>query len=131
MRYGVIATIAATVAVWGIFLTAPVSRSPAAETLVEAFDARQLEAQRTRGAYLAQAGNCMGCHTAQAGQPLAGGHILETSIGTFVTPNITPDEETGIGLWNEEEFWRALHEGKRRDGSLLYPAFPYTEYTKV
>ena len=48
-------------------------------------------AQQARGAYLAQAGNCMGCHTAQGGQPYAGGHVLATSIGTFITPNITPD----------------------------------------
>jgi mono/diheme cytochrome c family protein len=94
-------------------------------------DIGKLQAQRARGAYLAQAGNCMGCHTAQGGRPYAGGHILATSIGTFVTPNITPDEETGIGLWNEEDFWRALHQGKARDGTPLYPAFPYTEYTKV
>ena len=73
----------------------------------------------------------MGCHTAQGGRPYAGGHRLATSIGTFITPNITPDQETGIGLWNEEDFWRALHEGKARNGSPLYPAFPYTEYTKV
>ncbi len=92
---------------------------------------RKLQAQQARGAYLAQAGNCMGCHTAQGGRPYAGGHILATSIGTFITPNITPDPETGIGLWNEEDFWRALHQGKARDGSPLYPAFPYTEYTKV
>lgn len=87
--------------------------------------------QQARGAYLAQAGNCMGCHTAQGGRPYAGGHVLDTSIGTFITPNITPDPETGIGLWNEENFWRALHDGKARDGSPLYPAFPYTEYTKI
>ena len=73
----------------------------------------------------------MGCHTAQGGRPYAGGHVLDTSIGTFITPNITPDPETGIGLWNEENFWRALHDGKARDGSPLYPAFPYTEYTKI
>lgn len=89
------------------------------------------QAQATRGAYLAQAGNCMGCHTAQGGEPYAGGHILPTSIGTFITPNITPDPETGIGRWSEQDFWRALHDGKGRDGSPLYPAFPYTDYTKV
>ena len=89
---------------------------------------RQLQA---RGAYLAQAGNCMGCHTAKGGLPYSGGHRLVTSIGTFVTPNITPDSHTGIGHWNENDFWRALHDGKGRNGAPLYPAFPYTEYTKV
>lgn len=93
--------------------------------------------QVSRGAYLARAGNCMGCHTARSGdgvpdgRPYAGGHILSTSIGTFVTPNITPDPETGIGYWSEEDFWQALNAGKSRDGAPLYPAFPYTDYTKV
>ena len=89
------------------------------------------QSQQARGAYLAQVGNCMGCHTAQGGSPYAGGYILATPIGTFVTPNITPDRETGIGRWSEQDFWRALHDGKARDGSPLYPAFPYTDYTKV
>lgn len=87
--------------------------------------------RQARGAYLAQAGNCMGCHTAQGGQPYAGGRNLSTPFGTFVTPNITPDRTTGIGQWSEQDFWRALHEGKSRDGRPLYPAFPYTEYTKI
>ncbi len=87
--------------------------------------------QVEHGAYLAHVGNCMGCHTTKSGQPFAGGRRLSTSFGIFVTPNITPDKETGIGLWSEEDFWQALHQGKSRDGRLLYPAFPYTEYTKV
>ncbi|GJL76766.1 cytochrome c [Nitrosomonas sp.] len=87
--------------------------------------------QQKLGAYLTRAGNCQGCHTAPGGQPLAGGRRLSTSFGIFVTPNITSDSETGIGDWSEEDFWQALHQGKSRDGRLLYPAFPYTEYTKV
>ncbi|MER2512958.1 MAG: cytochrome c [Nitrosomonas ureae] len=83
------------------------------------------------GAYLARVGNCMGCHTTKGGQPFAGGRRLSTSFGVFITPNITPDKETGIGLWSQQDFWQALHQGKSRDGRLLYPAFPYTEYTKV
>jgi mono/diheme cytochrome c family protein len=47
------------------------------------------------------------------------------------TPNITPDRETGIGTWTAEDFYRAMHEGKSKDGTLLYPAFPYPSYTKV
>jgi mono/diheme cytochrome c family protein len=95
------------------------------------YDARVRQVLQARGAYLAQAGNCMGCHTAKGGRPYSGGHRLVTSIGTFVTPNITPDSDTGIGHWNENDFWRALHDGKGRNGTPLYPAFPYTEYTKV
>ena len=87
--------------------------------------------RQIRGAYLTRAGNCMGCHTAKSGPPYAGGHILATAIGSFITPNITPDEETGIGHWTEQDFWLALHDGMARDGRPLYPAFPYTDYTKI
>ena len=89
------------------------------------------EQRRIRGAYLARAANCTGCHTARGGRPYAGGRSLSTPFGTFITTNITPDKATGIGRWNEEDFWKAMHEGKSRDGRPLYPAFPYTEYTKI
>ena len=84
-----------------------------------------------RGAYLARAGDCMACHTARGGAPYAGGRALETPFGTLYAPNITPDRATGIGAWSADDFWRALHNGKSKDGRLLYPAFPYTNYTKV
>jgi mono/diheme cytochrome c family protein len=84
-----------------------------------------------RGRYLATAGNCLSCHTARGGKPYAGGRAVLTPFGTLYSPNITPDPETGIGEWSPEDFRRALHEGKSKDGSLLYPAFPYTNYTKV
>jgi mono/diheme cytochrome c family protein len=84
-----------------------------------------------RGAYLARAGDCMACHTVRGGAPLAGGRALETPFGRVYAPNITPDAATGIGAWNADDFWRALHNGKSRDGRLLYPAFPYTSYTRV
>jgi mono/diheme cytochrome c family protein len=48
-----------------------------------------------------------------------------------VSPNITPDRETGIGQWSADDFWRALHNGKSRGGRMLYPAFPYTNYTHI
>ena len=83
------------------------------------------------GAYLSRVGNCMGCHTAKDGVDFAGGREMYTSFGIFITPNITPDKKTGIGLWSREDFWRALHLGESRDGRMLYPSFPYTEYTKV
>jgi len=84
-----------------------------------------------RGAYLAKAGDCMACHTVRGGQPYAGGRALNTPFGKLVAPNITSDREHGIGAWSADDFWRALHNGKSRDGRLLYPAFPYTNYTKV
>lgn len=84
-----------------------------------------------RGAYLAKAGDCMACHTVRGGAQYAGGRAIETPFGRLVAPNITSDRETGIGAWTPDDFWRALHNGKSRDGRLLYPAFPYTSYTKV
>lgn len=84
-----------------------------------------------RGRYLATLGNCMACHTSQRGQPYAGGRAIPTPFGRFYAPNITPDAETGIGSWHADDFWRAMHEGRSRDGSLLYPVFPYTNYTRV
>ena len=66
---------------------------------------------QARGAYLSRIGNCMGAIRHRVAGPYAGGHRY-TSIGTFITPNITPDSETGIGHWNEDDLWRALHEGK-------------------
>ncbi|PRC94842.1 cytochrome c [Solimicrobium silvestre] len=87
--------------------------------------------QIQRGSYLLKAGNCMACHTARGAAEFSGGRMLPTTFGQFYTPNITSDVKTGIGAWSPDEFWRALHDGKGRDGRLLYPAFPYTEYTKV
>jgi mono/diheme cytochrome c family protein len=87
--------------------------------------------QIARGEYLARAGNCMGCHTARGGAVNAGGLTLTTPFGDVYAPNITPDVATGIGTWMADDFWRAMHNGKSKDGRLLYPAFPYNNYTKV
>jgi len=84
-----------------------------------------------RGAYLARLGNCAACHTARGGPAFAGGKGIETPFGTVFTSNITPDAETGIGRWSADHFWRAMHHGRSRDGRLLYPAFPYPDYTLV
>ena len=86
---------------------------------------------QTDGEYLARAGDCIACHTARGGEPFAGGFEMPTPFGTLYTPNITPDPETGIGKWTADDFYRAMHDGKSKDGSLLYPAFPYPSYTKV
>jgi mono/diheme cytochrome c family protein len=84
-----------------------------------------------RGAYLAKAGDCMACHTTRGGVAYAGGRALQTPFGNVISPNITSDKEHGIGNWSADDFWGALHNGKARDGRLLYPAFPYTSYTRV
>jgi mono/diheme cytochrome c family protein len=87
--------------------------------------------QIDRGAYLARVGNCQTCHTQRGDAPYAGGRGLATPFGTVYASNLTPDDETGLGRWNSEQFWRAMHHGRSADGRLLYPAFPYTEMTRV
>ncbi|MBU6501606.1 MAG: cytochrome c [Burkholderiales bacterium] len=84
-----------------------------------------------RGEYLARAGDCMACHTARGGAAFAGGLALATPFGTVYTSNLTPDDATGVGTWSSADFWRALHNGRAKNGRLLYPAFPYTNYTKI
>ncbi len=84
-----------------------------------------------RGRALVTLADCKACHTARGGFAFAGNRAIPTAFGTFYSPNITPDPETGIGRWTEEDFWRALHEGRSPDGTLLYPAFPYPSYTQI
>jgi mono/diheme cytochrome c family protein len=95
--------------------------------VVQAASADQIR----QGEYLARAGDCIACHTVDRNKPFAGGYPLETPLGTIYGPNITPDRETGIGDWSDEEFVRALHEGIGRHGEPLYPAFPYSAFTKM
>lgn len=84
-----------------------------------------------RGKYLVTLGDCAACHT-QAGQPVfSGGRPLPTPYGVFYPPNITPDRTTGIGSWTEQDFYRAMHDGIRRDGAYLYPAFPFPAFTRL
>lgn len=88
-------------------------------------------AQVARGAELARAGNCATCHTARGGAPYAGGRGIATPFGTVYAGNLTPDVATGLGAWSPDHFWRALHHGRSKDGRLLYPAFPYPQFTRV
>jgi mono/diheme cytochrome c family protein len=84
-----------------------------------------------RGKYLLNAGDCVSCHSAPGGQPLAGGLQVKTPFGPMVTPNITPDKETGIGNYTDDQFYRTMHEGIGPGGEYLYPVFPFPWYTKV
>jgi mono/diheme cytochrome c family protein len=84
-----------------------------------------------RGRELVQLGDCQSCHTARGGAPFAGGRPIPTPFGTFYSPNITPDARTGLGSWSATNFWHALHNGYSKDGTLLYPTFPYTNYTRI
>jgi mono/diheme cytochrome c family protein len=84
-----------------------------------------------RGEYLFHAGGCESCHTAKDGPPLAGGRRLDTPFGTFIVPNITPDLNTGIGGWSEDDFVTAMTDGLSPDGGPYYPAFPFTSYMRA
>jgi mono/diheme cytochrome c family protein len=79
------------------------------------------------GQYQAVLGDCAGCH----GKTLAGGVALETPFGKLVTPNITPDRETGIGDWSADDFRQAMKIGVGKGGKLLYPAMPYPAYSHM
>jgi len=82
-----------------------------------------------KGEVLAAEAHCASCHTGPGGETFAGGYAVNTSFGVFYGNNITPDSETGIGHWSLEAFKRAMHEGVSRDGSHLFPAFPYWSFT--
>lgn len=84
-----------------------------------------------RGKYLAQAGDCIACHTVPGGKIFAGNRAMPTPFGTLYAPNITPDPETGIGKWSADDFFKMMRTGRSRNGDLLYPAMPFASYTKV
>lgn len=84
-----------------------------------------------QGRVLAGLGNCAACHTVNADKPYAGGVSFATPFGIIYSVNITPDPDTGIGLWSLEAFTRAMREGVSRDGSHLFPAFPYTHFKNL
>ena len=100
---------------------------PLAPTAAKAFPAYQV----ALGATLAAAGNCAGCHTVAGGALYSGGLGLETGYGLAYSSNISPDPQTGIGQWSEAAFARAMREGVSRNGSQLFPAFPYTHFTRL
>jgi mono/diheme cytochrome c family protein len=83
------------------------------------------------GAMLASMGYCAECHAAHGGAPFAGGYPIATPFGTIYGSNITPDPQTGIGNWSEAAFLRAMHDGVARNGTYLYPAFPYNHFTLI
>ena len=84
-----------------------------------------------RGKALTDAGDCASCHTADPAKPFAGGKRIDTPFGGIYSPNLTPDRDTGLGAWSDDDFYRALRFGVARDGSRYYPAFPYPNFTKL
>ncbi len=103
-----------------LFLAAPAAPSSASDAEAVA-----------RGEYLLRAAACVACHTDEKGDGalLAGGRALKSPYGTFYSPNITPDPAEGLGAWREQDFLRALGQGRDPDGRAYYPAFPYTAYS--
>ncbi|MDE1180733.1 cytochrome c [Paraburkholderia sp.] len=112
----------------GILASLLTSQADAATSTTGAADQAQLVKE---GAYLARLGDCVACHTAKGGKPFAGGLPIDSGLGTIYSTNITPDRAHGIGAYTEAQFGDALRHGKRADGSNLYPAMPYTSYSKV
>ena len=84
-----------------------------------------------RGKALTEAGDCASCHTADPAKPFAGGKRIDTPFGGIYSPNLTPDRETGLGAWSDDDFYSALRFGVAPDGSRYYPAFPYPNFTKL
>ncbi len=107
------------------------ARQPSIDPVATAAPGSFPPEQVAHGAMLAAAGNCASCHTSNGQGPLIGGRPIDTNFGTLYSTNITPDVETGIGNWSEEAFRRAMHHGVARDGSHLFPAFPYDHFTKL
>ncbi len=103
------------------------------KVVIAADESSATQGMAERGLYLVRAGGCDGCHTnaKAAGARFAGGVALKTQFGVFYSPNITPDDETGIGRWSDEDFVRAMTQGEGVHGEELYPVFPYTSYARM
>ncbi|EJF89423.1 cytochrome c [Bartonella tamiae] len=84
-----------------------------------------------RGRYLATAADCVACHSQEGSEPFSGGHALETPFGKITGGNITPDVETGIGGWSDQDFLNAVKHGRAKGGKFLYPAMPYPNFAKA
>lgn len=127
-RIAIVAIAAALLGLLGFVLLAwrpaitPIERSNSASFTAESI---------VKGEALSAAGHCVSCHTRPGGQPFAGGYGVNTPFGVIYGTNITPDPKTGIGRWSLQAFTRAMREGVSRDGSHLFPAFPYYAYTQL
>jgi mono/diheme cytochrome c family protein len=119
MRYcGTPAILAAMVLCTAFGLDRARAAEPSAETVA-------------RGRALTDAADCGTCHTADASKPFAGGKRIDTPFGGVFSANLTPDRDTGLGAWSDDDFVRALRFGVDPDGSRYYPAFPYPHFTKL
>lgn len=115
----------------GLLLSTTVFAALAWDSVLRAADAGNA-AQIEQGRYMAAAADCVGCHTnVPRGAAFAGGRPIQTPFGIIASANITPDRETGIGSWTDAQFDAAVREGRRPDGSHLYPVMPYAYYRKM
>ena len=124
LKLGVsVAAIALAVAVGGGLL-APALFAPRQDVAVNAADPVLIE----QGRAVAQASDCVACHTAADGKLFAGGLAMRTPLGVITSTNITPDKRDGIGGYDYADFERAVRHGVRKDGAPLYPAMPYVSF---
>ncbi len=100
-------------------------QAPTAPTSTETQSAPTLDQQIERGQYLAQAGNCVACHSVRGQALMSGARGIDTPFGTVYSSNLTPDKATGLGSWTAQDFWQALQLGRTPSGRLLVPVFPY------
>jgi mono/diheme cytochrome c family protein len=119
---GAVVLIAAVVGVWLIWRLVDRDSDPSVP------DVHPTAELIARGEYLTHAADCAACHNAPGGKPFSGGLAFKLPFGTIYSTNVTADRETGIGTWSDDDFVRALHRGIAKDGTHLYPAFPYTSY---
>lgn len=121
------AALVVVLAAAGLALTHQGEIAPQASIPTAEFSPQQI----AKGKLLAAMGDCAVCHTAANGKTNAGGLAMPSPFGTIYTSNITPDVQTGIGGWSYEAFERAMRHGVDREGQYLYPAFPYTAFSRV
>ena len=115
----------------GLFLFETQPKLPDGQVALS-HQSEQSFAELERGRYLTTVADCAACHTdPHGGQPFAGGRKIETPFGLIAAPNITPDRETGIGSWSDDDFANALQKGFGKNGHMIYPAMPYIYYTKM
>ncbi len=84
-----------------------------------------------RGKYLTDMGDCAGCHVAPGGGYMAGGQYMNMPFGDISTPNITADDDTGIGKWTDAQYLNLMRHGVMPNGQRIYPAMPYPWYNTV
>ncbi|MBS0268131.1 MAG: cytochrome c [Proteobacteria bacterium] len=125
IKLGIAAVVIGLVVAVGGSYVAPMLFAPRQNVQVNTADPTLIE----RGKYIAQASDCVACHTAKGGKAFAGGLAMQTPIGTIYSTNITPNKETGVGTYDFADFERAVRHGIRKDGSPLYPAMPYVSYS--